>query len=154
MHTIGNVVHGFVEAAIDHTSPDTHVADEIMELVRTSLQENMTRATDELHKLWQDEQHQPLTYNHYFTDNIQKAREQGTKDVVKQAVVETKAQDWNGKIHISNVQMDMDRFIACLQQRVQVNMTEQACVEALSGLRSYYKVWLPHFPIPRTNLIR
>ena len=37
------------------------------------------------------------------------------------------------------------RFIACLQQRVQVNMTEQACVEALSGLRAYYKVRVPRF---------
>lgn len=143
VRTIGDVVHGFVGAAIYHTCPDTNVADEIMELVRTRLQENMTCATEELHKLWKDEQHQPITYNHYFIDNIQKAREQVTKDVVKHAVVETKEQDWNGKMHISNIQMDMDRFIAGLQQRVQVNMTEQACVEALSGLRAYYKVRLP-----------
>jgi hypothetical protein len=72
----------------------------------------MKCATEELRKLWQDEQHHPVTYNHYFTDNIQEYREQ----------------------------MDMDRFLAGLQQRVQVNMTEQACAEALSGLRAYYKV--------------
>ncbi|KIW22041.1 uncharacterized protein PV07_12559 [Cladophialophora immunda] len=145
VHAIGNVVNEFVEAAIHHCCPDTNVADEILELVRTSLQENMTCATEELRKLWEDEQHQPITYNHYFTDNIQKAREQVTKNVVKRAVVETKEQDWNGKMHISNIQMDMDRFISGLQQRIQVNMTEQACVEALSGLRAYYKVALKTF---------
>ncbi|KAK5548613.1 hypothetical protein LTR46_011962 [Exophiala xenobiotica] len=113
MHTIGDVVHEFVEAAIHHTCPDTNVAGEILEL------------------LWEGEQHQPITYSHYFTDNIQKAREQVTKDVVKHAVVETKEQDWNGKMHIRKIQMDMERFIAGLQQQIPVNMGERACVEAL-----------------------
>ena len=111
-----------------------------MEMARTNLQEHMKCATEELQKLWQDEKHHPVTYNHYFTDNIQKSREKLTKDVLKRAVTETRDQDWNGKMHISNVQMDMDRFLNCLQQRVQVNMTEQACTEALSGLQAYYKV--------------
>jgi hypothetical protein len=43
-------------------------------------------------------------------------------------------------MHISNIQIDMDRFLAALQQRVQVNMTEQAYAEALSGLQAYDKV--------------
>ncbi|EXJ61698.1 dynamin GTPase [Cladophialophora yegresii CBS 114405] len=145
LHNIGNIVRDFVEAVIYHTSPDTNVSGEIMELVRTNLQENMNGATKELRKLWQDEQHHPVTYNHYFTDNIQKAREQGTRDVVKRAVVETRDQDWHGRMHISNVQMDLDRFLAALQDRVQVNMTEQACAEALSGLQAYYKVAMKTF---------
>ncbi|KIW65525.1 hypothetical protein, variant, partial [Phialophora macrospora] len=140
LYSIGKIVRNLVETVVHHISPDTNVSDEIMELVGTNLQENMNRATEELNKLWQDEQHHPVTYNHYFTDNIQKAREQGTKDVVKKALIETREQDWNGRMHISNVQMDMDRFLAGLQQRVQVNMTEQACAEALSGLQAYYKV--------------
>lgn len=154
VHTIDGVVNAFVEAAIYHVCSDTNVADEILDLVRTRVQENMTCATEELHKLCQDEQHQPITYNHYFIDNIQKAREKVTKDIVKHAVVETKEQDWNGRMHISNIQMDMDRFISGLQQRVQVNMTEQACVEALSGLRAYYKVRLPLFQRLKTEVIR
>ncbi|KIW36744.1 uncharacterized protein PV06_11040 [Exophiala oligosperma] len=145
VQTIEGVVYGFVDAAIYHTCPDKNVADEVMELVRTRLQENMSNATEELQKLWQDEQYQPITYNHYFTDNIQKSREQITKNALKDAVVETKEHDWHGKMHISNVQLEMDRFIACLQQRVQVNMTEQACDEALWGLRAYYKVALKTF---------
>jgi hypothetical protein len=142
LHNIGNIVRDFVEGVIDHTSPDTNVSDEVMELVRTNLQENMNRATEELDKLWQDEQYHPVTYNHYFTDNIQKSREQGTREIVRQAVIETRNQDFHGKMHISNVQLDMDRFLTGLQQRVQVNMTEQACAEALSGLQAYYKVWV------------
>lgn len=109
-------------------------------MARTNLQEHMKCATEELQKLWQDKQHHPVTYNHYFTDNIQNSREQLTKDVLKRAVTETRDLDWHGKMHISNVQMDMDRFLNCLQQRVQVNMTEQACTEALSSLQAYYKV--------------
>jgi hypothetical protein len=140
LHNIGNIVRDFLEAVIYHISPDTNVSDEIMEMVRTNLQEHMKCAAEELRKLWQDEQHHPVTYNHYFTDNIQKSREQVTRDVLKRAVTETRDQDWHGKMHISNVQMDMDRFLAGLQQRVQVNMTEQACAEALSGLQAYYKV--------------
>ncbi|EXJ73554.1 uncharacterized protein A1O5_03315 [Cladophialophora psammophila CBS 110553] len=107
MHTTGSIVRDFVEAVIRHTSPDQSVSDEIIELVRISLHENMRHAAEELQKLWD--------------------------------------QEWHGKLHISNIQGDIERFLTGLQQRVQVNMTEQAYDEALSGLQAYYKVAMKTF---------
>lgn len=108
LQTVGNTVRAFVEDAIYHTSSDPNVSGELMELLLASLQENLDHAAEELQKLWQDEQHHPITYNHYFTDNIQKARQQSTHDSVKRAVIETRDQDWHGKLHISNIREDID----------------------------------------------
>jgi hypothetical protein len=42
----------------------------------------------------------------------------------------------------NNVEMDIDRFLAGLPQLAEVNMTEQARIEALSGLQAHCKVWV------------
>jgi len=56
---------------------------------------------------------------------------------------ETSAQDWNGKLHISNNSVDAEKLLASLQKRIVVDMDAQACTEALAGLSAYYKVITP-----------
>ena len=97
-------------------------------------------AEAELKRLWQDEQYQPITYNHYYTDNIQKDRQQRMKSVVRRAITQTRDQDWNGRMHISNTVDDVDRLMSGIERRIIVDMDQQACEEALSGLQAYYKV--------------
>jgi predicted urease superfamily metal-dependent hydrolase len=131
-----------VEAALSHITQDELVLMEILEITTFSLQENMQAAKDELDKLCHDEKLQPITYNHYYTDNIQNARQDATKKMIRKAMNETTTQDWNGKLHISNTTWDAAKLLASLQSRVTVNMDGQACAEALSGLHAYYKVRL------------
>jgi polysaccharide deacetylase 2 family uncharacterized protein YibQ len=94
----------------------------------------------ELKKIIADEKLQPITYNHYYTDNIQKARQESLKKSIHQAMRGVINDDFNGKLHVSNTLSDMDKLLASLQRRVIVNMDDQACAEALAGLNSYYKV--------------
>lgn len=141
LHSIETAIQNCIKWVVNDISPDAYVTDELMDLVKGGLEENQNNAREELRKLWQDEQHQPVTYNHYFTDNIQKAREQNNKDALRKAMTETRNHDWNGKIHVSNNQLDIERLLAGLQQRIIVNMDEQACAEAQSSLNSYYKVF-------------
>jgi hypothetical protein len=54
-----------------------------------------------------------------------------------QSVVE---HDQNGKLHACKTAMDSLKLIASLQNRVIVNMDDQACSEAVAGLNAYYKV--------------
>jgi hypothetical protein len=95
---------------------------------------------EELNKLLEDERRSPLTYNHYYTDNIQKARGDMQKAAVRNATNLAKEQDWNGKLHINNDAWNIERFVLAVESRIVVDMDEQACKEALTQLKAYYKV--------------
>jgi hypothetical protein len=131
----------FVEAALKHVSSDERVLVELLEITTSSLLYNKQAAEEELCKIYDDEKRQPQTYNHYYTDTIQNARLESTRNMLKNAMQEVSNQDWNGKLHISNNSVDSHRLLTSLQNRITVNMDEQACEEALAGLKAYYKVW-------------
>lgn len=97
-------------------------------------------AVDELDRLCHDEQLQLITYNHYYTDNIQNERQEDLRRMLRKAMNETSTQDWNRKLHVSNNTLDAAKLLSSLQSRINVNMDAQACAEALSGLYAYYKV--------------
>ena len=50
------------------------------------------------------------------------------------------ANEWNGKLHVSNTEVDLKKLCSSLKNRVVVDMTEQACEESLEALNAYYKV--------------
>jgi hypothetical protein len=122
---------------------DEHVLDEVTEMTNTSLLESKQAANEELERLYQDEKlQQPITYNHYYTDNVQKSRQDTTRKLLRTAMDDARIHDWNGKFHFSNTGMDEEKLLSSLQKRVIVDMDEQACSEALAGLQAYYKVSL------------
>ncbi|TLS21024.1 uncharacterized protein PpBr36_10767 [Pyricularia pennisetigena] len=102
-------------------------------------------ASIELNKLKEDEQRQPITYNHYYTDNIQKSRHGFFREAVEAAIKETASTDYHGKFHVSNIPVDFARFFEAMKSKVNVDMDDQACAEALAGLEAYYKVAMKTF---------
>jgi len=112
---------------------------EIVLLANNRLEEGKILANDELQKLLADERRQPITYNHYYTDNIQNARESSMKDAMQKAMRAVVENDWNGKFHVNNSPVELEKVLASLQKRVIVNMDDQACAEAMGGLQAYYK---------------
>lgn len=106
MHTI--VVHGkvsaFVTRALGHDLKEESLRVELQHIVESSLQRNLDAVLHELEKICDDEKIQPLTYNHYFTDNVQKARMDAMRKEVKRAL-ELTSSDW-GQMHISNTRSD------------------------------------------------
>ena len=134
------MIVAFVDAALNHLTKDDQVLAELVEMTSFSLQKSKQAAEQELEKLHRDEQQQPITYNHYYTDNVQNARQDLTRTLIKKAMDETKSQDWNGKFHVSNNVIDAEKLLASLQKRIVVNMDSQACAEASAGLTAYYQV--------------
>lgn len=130
----------FTDAALHHIIHDDHVRNELSEHISLSLEKSASSARQDLSTLCQDEQRQPITYNHYYTDNVQQSRQDSTRKLLQKAMDETKAHDWNGKLHVSNNTVDAEKLLASLQKRIVVNMDSQACTEALAGLKAYYKV--------------
>ncbi|MCJ1391566.1 hypothetical protein MMC18_004430 [Xylographa bjoerkii] len=143
--TIYDEIAEFVVSALSHITKDEGVQTELSDIILVSLQKNRQAAEAELRKLCEDEEQQPITYNHYYTDNVQKARQDSTRKLIRKAMNDATAQDWNGKLHVSNNTVDAEKLLASLQSRIVVNMDGQACAEALAGLQAYYKVALKTF---------
>ena len=94
-----------------------------------------------------DELQQPITYNHYYTDNVQKARQEASHDLINKIVMDTTGGDLNGAIDTKKNGVDtkkngidLGRLFNALQKHVTVDMDEQACSEVRVGLDAYYKV--------------
>lgn len=118
---------------------------ELEEITGISLDKRKQAAERELESLWQDERQQPITYNHYYTDNVQNARHVSIRNSLQKATDEaTKVNGWGKKYQLSNEFVEPEKLLACLQKRIIIDMDEQACVEALAGLSAYYKASSDH----------
>jgi hypothetical protein len=133
-------VSRWVDKATDVLFHEEKIRREIRELLQDWMQRAREQASNELDKLIQDEKRSPLTYNHYYTDNVQKARLTFQRMAVKDVVAEVTQRDWHGKLHIPNCSVEIEKFVSALQARITVDMDEQACNEAVTELNAYYKV--------------
>ena len=140
VETFSDAIENFVEAALGHITQDSKIRSKLWEILKYALVKNKLGAEEELSRLCNDEQQQPMTYNHYYTDNVQNARQDSTRKLVKKAMNEASTEDWNGRLHVSNTSVDAEKLLASLQKRIIVDMDAQACTEALAGLSAYYKV--------------
>ncbi|KAL9527626.1 Interferon-induced GTP-binding protein [Sphaerulina musiva] len=135
----------FVNHVLAYLKIEEHVLVGIKEGIEVALQESKIKAEEELSKLWADEQEHPITYNHYYTDNVQKSRLDGTQKMLERALETANviSDDTPRSKSISNMSVDM--LIAAVRSNVVVDMDEQACSEALDELKAYYKVALKTF---------
>lgn len=132
----------FGNAALSNITKGEQIPSEIPEIVLLSLHLKAQAAWAELDKLCENERLQPITYNHYYTDNVQNAQQKHWKRWLKM--------QWT----TPQSRTDMENFIliaapSMLQTPDIVanlwiigNMDGQACAEALSTLNAYYKVIL------------
>ena len=120
---------------------DTNARENICRHIFATLDENTKCAFNELSKLLNDEAGCPITYNHYYTDNVQKARNNRSKQDLGTSLNNTINEDWNGRFHVNNSSDEISRLVASLQNHgVIVDMEERACHEAQIDLDAYYKV--------------
>ena len=140
LSTVSSIVNGFVRAVLEHIIVDDNVRSKIRARIRQSLEANLEKARNELQNILLDEAAHPITYNHYYTDNIQNARADAAKKHLQASMNHAIANEWNGKLHVSNTEVDLKKLCSSLKNRVVVDMTEQACEESLEALNAYYKV--------------
>lgn len=135
-----SAVSKWIDKAVDVLFHEEKLRREIRDLLQEWMQGARNQALNELGKLVQDEKRSPLTYNHYYTDNVQKARLDYQRMAMKNVVSEVTQRDWHGKLHIPNCSSEIEKFVSALQARIIVDMEEQACNEAVTELSAYYKV--------------
>lgn len=109
--------------------------------MKQALDANFENAKQELDKLVADEQMQPITYNHYYTDNIQKAREDAARESLQESMDDAIKNDWGGQYKTAKTQSSLESVASALKRRIVVDMTQQACIESFEALEAYYKVF-------------
>jgi GTPase SAR1 family protein len=86
----------------------------------------------------------PVTYNHYFTDNIQKAKAQHRKDSLTRQLDSFFGTDSNaGKTQVVSRTFDVANLLQTLNQGTEADMDRYACSEAIDCMQAYYKVCYP-----------
>ncbi|KZL85750.1 interferon-induced gtp-binding protein mx2 [Colletotrichum incanum] len=134
-----SLVEGWILHVLQVVIPEDELRQAVTAVCLESLEDATARCREELARLWEDERRQPITYNHYYTDNIQKTRVNLQKGAVQSAFQEAIREDWHGKFHVSNNPDDINRAMGALTSRVVVNMDDFACTDALEGMVAYYK---------------
>ncbi|KAJ5367956.1 Dynamin [Penicillium cataractarum] len=139
------LVTQYLSSVFKSVLEDTTVRERVWKNVKIALDKNIEDSHEELGKLLQDEQGHPITYNHYYTDNIQKARHENTKEHLESAVKNAIQPTYHGRSNSAGTQVDISRLVDSLQARIEVNMVDRACSEALIDLDAYYKVAMKTF---------
>lgn len=139
---MGELVEKFISKVLDRIVGEDQVRVELQQYVGDKLECYTKEAEQELAQLLTDEKRQPITYNHYYTDNIQRSRQSSMRKSIQMTMNSVISQDWGGSLHISNTPLDRQKLFNSLERRIVVDMDAQACDEARVGLEAYYKVKL------------
>lgn len=148
---VHKALKSFIIALSEHITDEERICREIKKQVNERLTTQMNQAEKELQILIEDEHQQPITYNHYYTDNVQKARQDASRILINNIVKDTAGDDAKNSKKDS---IDVERLVNALQKHVNVDMDEQACAEVRAGLDAYYKVSKQRLTSCRRKLIR
>ncbi|KAH6693623.1 P-loop containing nucleoside triphosphate hydrolase protein [Plectosphaerella plurivora] len=110
---------------------DDDIRPKIVEECLNSYMKMASRSHEELRQIWEDEQRHPLTYNHYYTDNVQKSRMSSLDRALDNAFSRAPGRGRGGPTK-SDVMYGFKRHLT-------VNMDKHACEEAIRAMESYYK---------------
>jgi Dynamin central region len=110
--------------------------------VTDSLTSRRERAYQEVHNLMADNQDFPITYNHYYTDTIQKQQMDRTKETLRKAVIQATSQTLNKGCHSDHMstQIDLEAVVAYIHPETNRDMLHYSCEGVLDCLNAMYKV--------------
>lgn len=85
----------------------------------------------------------PITLNHYFTDNLQKKREQTYRHAMSKKLegffgVDPESDKTMTRSHMPS--FDIRDLLSALTAQTEVDMNRFACTEAINAMEAYYKV--------------
>jgi Dynamin family/Dynamin central region len=130
-----------LDAIIENTADETtgaglmrYIINPAMDSLKTDLESTVTSIL---------EPHQrghPITYNHYFTDNIQKAKAEHRKNSITKQVEAFFGQKMGDNDQVRQRSFSMKNLVESLNQSTEADMDRYACSEAIDCMQAYYKV--------------
>ncbi|KAI9163495.1 WD40 domain protein [Paramyrothecium foliicola] len=138
------ITSDWITRALKRVVADVALRGHIAAILRDWMEDTRNRALAELELLLEDEKRNPLTYNHYYTDNVQQSRIYAQRDFLEMAADDVVSTDEQG-IYLARGVHDLDTFLGRMETRINPNMDEQACKEAREELDAYYRVAMKTF---------
>jgi GTPase SAR1 family protein len=122
----------FLRIALTDLAPSEVIDSLFAYHIDTKMAERLEKANRELENLLEDRRRHAITYNHYYTDNVQKIRHD--------RFIERTARLLENISDSSPVQMTKQAILNALAAPVEADMDDYACQEALDSMLAYYKV--------------
>lgn len=131
----------FIWSASVFIIKDTNALETISLIITIKLDGNAEDAFYKLSKLLDDKAGCPIIYNYYYTDNVQRVRNNYLRQDLGMLLNNVITKDWNGRFYVSNLSDEIGWLVVSLQSHhIIVDMEERACCEAQIDLEAYYKV--------------
>lgn len=87
----------------------------------------------------------PITYNHYFTENLQKKRQQVSQARLSEKLHSFFEVDSMGMVDYA---FNIHNLLKALQEESEADMDQFTCIEAMHAMEAYYKVSLTQVFVP------
>ena len=113
-----------------------------MSLIQDVLKTRYSNALQELERITEDTRNYPINYNHYYTDTINKRRQERQKKSLAECINDATSHDHLDGCHSTHTSasVDVNKAVESYSQRVDPNMENISCEEALDCLFAIYKV--------------
>ncbi|KAF8243575.1 Dynamin family protein [Wilcoxina mikolae CBS 423.85] len=113
------------------------IASPILNRINIAMKERLENAKKELGKMLADRRKHAITFNHYYTDDIQKSRQKQLLDNLKAVISPSPTTPIQyGRENTYT----MSQIKECLSKIITNDMDEYACEEVLRSMLAYYQV--------------
>ena len=137
---------GHVAAYIADATTSKALFQEIFKPALNHLLESLNEKTTEL--LTPHQKSHPITYNHFFTDTLQKLRNQRSRSEISKIIEQFFGVSSLERSHYCSSNFDLNQLVTTLIQHTERDIKNFASSEALDCMEAYYKVSLPFLSYP------
>ncbi|KAK2811599.1 hypothetical protein FQN50_001941 [Emmonsiellopsis sp. PD_5] len=135
------LVTRFLEELLE-TVTDSHTFHSLLNCwISRKTNDRMIRANQSLNQLLVDRVRHPITYNHYYTENLQKMRQANLQDKIAGRIQNFITSKCKNNIDLS----DVTALAASLSTQSESDMDDFACAELLDCMQAFYKVAMKTF---------
>lgn len=134
---IFQVCQKFLEILLQEVAPGDMLDSLFSCWINERMHERLEKASSELKSLLKDMSRHAITYNHYYAENIQRARQARSEERYITAI--NSVANWDTDVK-GAITLDPAELLRALTSPNQANMDDFACEEVLDGMFAFYKV--------------
>lgn len=140
----------FLDMLLSHLADETTTDRLLNQMVYPSMDKMRHILDEKINEIFTAYKGHPITYNHYFTETIQKVKEKRRTEQTSQRLQDYlgRRNSLSGEIFIKK--SDAPNIVSALSTRTEADMDRYACMEILDCMEAYYKVRPP--PLSETVL--
>jgi hypothetical protein len=139
----------FLQQVLEYAAPSEFKRPLEDLVVNEVLEDALKDGQAELHKLLDDKARHPSTYNHYYTDTVQKRRQEKYETFIKDARRSATTVTEHGIAVAPAKQAEWFRFQQEMSKSINRDMEEFAAEETLESTLAYFKVY--YTPLPKSR---